>query len=70
LGCARAVYGSAFNALLPLKALNCFEDDDLPSLPAEVKSRLVQAVESVEEIPEVRACSDRILRRDHPGPAS
>lgn len=60
LAWARAIYGSAFNAMLPLKALAFYEDGDLPSLPREVKLRLTQAVEAAGEIPEVRAHSDRI----------
>jgi hypothetical protein len=60
LACARAVYRAAFNPMLPLKALTYFEDGDLPSLPAEVKQRLIQAVDSVGALPTVTPSSDHI----------
>jgi hypothetical protein len=60
LGSARAIYRTAFNPMLPLKALTFFDDGDLPSLPTQVKVELVRAVEGVTEIPIVRAFSDRI----------
>jgi Nucleotidyl transferase AbiEii toxin, Type IV TA system len=60
LACARAVYRTSFNAMLPLKALTFFEDGDLPSLPDEVKRRLAHAVSTLGDIPQVRARSDRI----------
>jgi hypothetical protein len=60
LACARAIYGSVFNAMLPLKALTFFDDGDLPGLPAEVKRRLIQAVETVSEIAPVNPWSDCI----------
>lgn len=53
LGCARAFYGPQFNAALPLKALVFFEDGDLPSLPGEVRERLVRAVRCVGEITQI-----------------
>ena len=60
LACARAIYRAAFNPMLPLKALTFFEDGDLPTLPGEVKRRLIHAVEAVGELPTVAACSDQI----------
>ena len=60
LGCARAVYGSNFNLLLPLKALAYFEDGDLPSLPPEIKTRLLAAVQSVQEVPVIMCAADHI----------
>jgi hypothetical protein len=44
LAAALAVYGSAFNPLLSLKALVYFEDGDLPSLPKETREALRRAV--------------------------
>jgi hypothetical protein len=60
LACATAIYGSTFNAMLPLKALAYFEDGDLPTLPAEVKRRLTESGQALGEIPVVSAWSDRI----------
>lgn len=60
LGCARAVYGSSFNVMLPLKALAYFEDGDLPSLPAETKAHLLAATRSMQDVLVVTCCSDRI----------
>ena len=60
LGCARAVYGSSFNIMLPLKALAYFADGDLPSLLAETKARLLAATRSVQDVPVATCCSDRI----------
>ena len=60
LGCARAFYGAHFNSALPLKALVYFEDGDLPSLPAQVRAALIQAVRAVRTIPEVRSTGGRI----------
>lgn len=45
---ASAIYGESFNPVPSLKALCYFEDGDLPSLPAAVGARLVQAVKAVE----------------------
>jgi hypothetical protein len=50
LGAARAIYGSTFNPLLSLKALCYFGDGDLPSLPPDLRARLVQAVGRVDPI--------------------
>ena len=44
LAAAFAVYGSAFNPLLSLKALAYFGDGDLPSLPKEIRQTLERAV--------------------------
>ena len=59
LGCARAFYGPQFNAALPLKALVYFDDGDLASVPAEVRTKLIRAVQSVGEIPAI----ERGIRR-------
>jgi hypothetical protein len=58
LGAARAVYGSAFNLLLSLKALSYFADGDLRSLPEAVQSSLTNAVRKIDpnEIPEIQPC--------------
>lgn len=46
LAAGSAVYGRDFNPLITLKALSYF--DDLPGLPAEVRMRLIHAVETVD----------------------
>jgi hypothetical protein len=48
IAAARAVYGDEYNALLSLKSLSYFEDGDLATLPAPVKSTLTNAVRSVD----------------------
>lgn len=60
LGCARAYYGAQFNAALPLKALVYFGDGDLDSVSAEVRERLVYAVQGVREIASVERGNGRI----------
>ncbi len=45
---ARAIYGKTFNPVLSLKALCYFEDGDLPSLPAAVRVKIVEAVKVVD----------------------
>lgn len=47
LGSAQAVYGSAFNPLLSLKALCYFVDGDLPALSPAVRKRLTMAAQEV-----------------------
>jgi len=54
LGAAQAIYGAQFFALVSLKALTWFEDGDLPTLPAEIKSNLRRAAGEVREIPDLR----------------
>jgi hypothetical protein len=44
---ARQVYGSEFNAMLPVQALCYFEEPRLQALPVEVKADLVAAVRTV-----------------------
>ncbi len=46
LAAGRIVYGHSFNPMITLKALSFF--DDLPTLPAEVRQRLIAAVEAVD----------------------
>ncbi|MCZ7637802.1 MAG: nucleotidyl transferase AbiEii/AbiGii toxin family protein [Verrucomicrobia bacterium] len=60
LACAQAVYGSGFNATLPLKALTFFADGDLPALPTSVCQDLIAAVRSVHSIPAVTPFAPRI----------
>jgi hypothetical protein len=48
LAAGRVIYGRSFNPLITLKALSYF--DDLPTLPAEVKSRLSAAVAAVDAV--------------------
>ncbi len=45
---ARAIYGKTFNPVLSLKALCYFGDGDLPSLPAALRIKLVEAVNVVD----------------------
>jgi len=47
LGFAKRVYGEHFNTLLPLQALCYFEEPSLHNLPPEIKSDLLNAVQSV-----------------------
>ncbi|HVG09874.1 MAG TPA: nucleotidyl transferase AbiEii/AbiGii toxin family protein [Thermoanaerobaculia bacterium] len=55
LGSAQAVYGSAFNPLLSLKALCYFVDGDLPTLSPNVQKRLTEAAQEVnpDRLPEL-----------------
>lgn len=46
LAAGRVVYGRSFNAMITLKALSYFED--IPTLPADVRKRLITAVDSVD----------------------
>ena len=48
LGAAAAVFGPGFNPLLTLKALSFFADGSLPSVPEEVRSRLLGAVRATD----------------------
>jgi hypothetical protein len=54
LGAAYAVFHGEFNSHISLRALGYFKDGDLPSLPNQVKERLMTAVDSVlgEVLPE------------------
>lgn len=60
LAAAGALYGEQFNPLISLKALNYFDDGDLPSLPEDTKSVLSTAAASVREIPKIPRLSDQI----------
>ena len=55
LGSAQAVYGSAFNPLLSLKALCYFVDGDLPTLSPAVRKRLTAAAQEInpDKLPEL-----------------
>ena len=46
LAAAAVIYGRKFNPLITLKALSYF--DDVPALPAEARTLLLRAVESVD----------------------
>jgi hypothetical protein len=48
LSVASSLYGSSFNPDLTLKSLSYFDDGNLPTLPAEIRDRLVRAVCNVE----------------------
>ena len=48
LAAARAIEGPAFNPLATLKALSYFEDGNVARLPAEVRTRLLAAVQAVD----------------------
>jgi hypothetical protein len=56
LGAAVAVYGTAFNPLLSLKALSYFADGDLSFLSDAIRSRLIGAVHKVDpdQVPEIQ----------------
>jgi hypothetical protein len=60
LACARAIYGSSFNLLLPLKALTFFDDGDLVTLSKQLQERLTTAVVNLGELPEIRRHSAQI----------
>jgi len=57
LGAATAVFGDRFNLMLTLKALTCFGDGDLHTVPESVRQRLVRAVQDVDpdRIPRLEA---------------
>lgn len=46
LAAGRIVYGRSFNPMITLKALSFF--DDVPALPADVRKRLIRAVDQVD----------------------
>jgi hypothetical protein len=48
LSAARHVYGPSFNPQITLKALSYFGDGNLPTVPGEVRKRLVEAVRAVD----------------------
>jgi Nucleotidyl transferase AbiEii toxin, Type IV TA system len=48
LAAGLAIYGSAFTPQITLKALSFFEDGNLPSLPGDIRCRLVRAVDAVD----------------------
>ena len=55
LAAARAIYGSVFRPELTLKSLSFFGDGTLPTLPEDVRHRLVEAVRTVNlnELPRI-----------------
>jgi len=57
LGAARALYGSSFPVNEALKALVYFADGDLGDLSAATQQRLIDAVSSVDAIPNVARIS-------------
>lgn len=65
LAAGKAIYGNQFNPQLTLKALCYFEDGTLPSLDADVKHRLVEAVQSVDlaNLPTIEQDHDREIDR-------
>ena len=60
LAAAESIFGSSFNAGITLKALNYFEDGDLPTLSRAVRRRLQRAALPVETLPDVPAVSSRL----------
>lgn len=48
LAAASVIYGERFNPQLTLKALSFFGDGDLPSLPADVRERIIGAVKGAD----------------------
>lgn len=67
LAAAKHIYGRAFNPQITLKALTYFADGDLPSLPVDIRLRLIQVVKSVslDHLPDLEA-----LRRIPPSGAA
>jgi len=61
LGAAQTLYGVPFNPAITLKALAYFQDGDLPSLPAFVRSVLVEAATQVGSLPHVPRVSDNLI---------
>ena len=61
LAAARAVYGPHFAPTPTLKALTYFGDGDLPSLPSDVKDRLMRAASAVDplQLPSVDRAASR-----------
>ena len=59
LAAGRVVYGRGFNPMITLKALSYF--DDVPGLPAEVRDRLIRAVNGVDpaRLPELTPYAGR-----------
>lgn len=47
LGAAQSIYGKTFNAIAALKALTYFEDGNLPTLPADLRRRLVEFAQTI-----------------------
>jgi hypothetical protein len=60
LGAAKALFGDAFNVMITLKALNYFDDGDLPTLPTATKRLLSDAAAVVREIPQISRAANRI----------
>ena len=56
LAAGRAIYGTAFEPQITVKALTYFGDGDLPTLPTEVRQRLVAAATAVDldALPRIR----------------
>jgi len=56
LAAGRAIYGTAFEPQITVKALTYFGDGDLPTLPAQVQRRLVAAATAVDldALPKIR----------------
>jgi nucleotidyltransferase AbiEii toxin of type IV toxin-antitoxin system len=67
LAAGRAIYGSAFNPLITLKALSYF--DDVPDLPGEVRERLSAAVAAVDPT-QLPVLAPYAPRATHSGDAS
>jgi hypothetical protein len=60
LAAAAALYAGQLQPALPLRALGYFEDGDLPSLPEQVKTRLVAATANVRDLPAVWRVSETV----------
>ncbi|MBL0700494.1 MAG: nucleotidyl transferase AbiEii/AbiGii toxin family protein [Desulfosarcina sp.] len=55
LGAAKAIYGRQYNAILTLKALSCFQDGNIMTLPDKIKHSLSSMVKecNLSNIPEI-----------------
>ncbi|WP_072374033.1 nucleotidyl transferase AbiEii/AbiGii toxin family protein [Hyphomicrobium sp. NDB2Meth4] len=59
LAAAKKVYGAAFEPTPTLKALTYFDDGDLPSVPQDVRKRLVKASAAVDPTRLIDKSTDR-----------
>ena len=55
LGAAKAIYGRQYNAIITLKALSCFQDGNVMTLPEKIKNALSGMVKecNLANIPEI-----------------
>ena len=70
LGCARAIFGPAFDPLVALKAVTYFEDGDVGDLPGTMKEQLMAAAIGVRSIASIPPRHRRILPDGLPAEAA